>query len=164
MRRLRHHHRQRPPFLPGLRQQALSAPLPHHPPKPLGLRGLLAVLLLCLELVVGPLALTAGFGAFAAEASAAEVLQVTGPDRLLIGDGNRSTAVRLGCVAVPPESAAEATQLLRQLLPRHRRVNLRPLGIRDGEMLARISSLDSEDGDPAKALLAAGLAQPAPCA
>lgn len=149
--------------MPGLRQQALSAPLPHAHPPQLGFRRLLAVLLLCLELLAGPIALAFGLGAFAAEAPAAEVLQVTGPDRLLIGDRNRSTSVRLGCVTVPPESAAAATQLLRQLLPRHRRVNLRPLGIRDGEMLARISSLNSEDGDPAIALLAAGLAQPAPC-
>lgn len=127
------------------------------------MRGLLAALILCLGVLIGLLTLTAGLVVFAAEAPAAEVLQVTGPDRLLIGDRNRTTAVRLGCVAVPPESAAEATELLRQLLPRHRRVNLRPLASRDGEMLARISTLDSEVGDPASALLAAGLAQPAPC-
>jgi hypothetical protein len=117
-----------------------------------------------LELLIGPLTLTVGLAAFAAKAPAAEVLQVTGPDRLLIGDGNRSTMVRLGCVAVPPESAAAATELLRQLTPRHRRVNLRPLASPDGEMFARISPLNSEDGDLASALLAAGLAQPAPCA
>jgi hypothetical protein len=107
---------------------------------------------------------TAGQFAFAGVVQAAEVLQVTGPDRLLIGDRNRSTAVRLGCVAVPPESAGEATELLRRLLPRRRRVNLRPMGVRDGEMLARIRTLDPEDGDPAEALVAAGLAQPIPCA
>jgi hypothetical protein len=119
--------------------------------------------LLCLAL--SPVAiLVAGLGGFAAPVRAAEVLQVTGPDRLLIGDRNRSTAVRLGCVAVPPEAAAEATALLRRLLPRRRRVNLRPMGVRDGELLARIRTIDPDDGDPAEALVAAGLAQPVPCA
>lgn len=105
----------------------------------------------------------AGAG-FAAPAAAAEVLQVTGPDRLLIGDRNRTTAVRLGCVAVEPQRAGEATALLRQLLPRRRRVNLRPMGVRDGELLARIQPIDPEGDDLAEALVAAGLAQPIPCA
>jgi hypothetical protein len=149
--------------LPSLRHQALNAPLPRAT-LGLRLRRLLAGLLLSLELLAGSLALTAGLFSHAAEAHAAEVLQVTGPDRVLIGDGNRSSTLRLGCVVVPAESAGEATELLRQLLPRHRRVNLRPLGFRDGEMVARINVFDAEGRDPAEALLAAGLAQPAPCA
>jgi hypothetical protein len=108
--------------------------------------------------------LIAGFVVVAAPAAAAEVLQVTGPDRLVIGDRNRSTAVRLGCVAVEPQAAAEATALLRRLLPRRRRVNLRPMGVRDGELLARIRPIDPDGEDPAEALVAAGLAQPIPCA
>jgi hypothetical protein len=97
-------------------------------------------------------------------AAAAEVLQVTGPDRLLIGDRNRSSAVRLGCLAVAPEDAGPATELLRKLLPRHRRVNLRPLGVHDGELLARLTPIEPAGEDPAEALVAAGLASAIPCA
>ncbi len=97
-------------------------------------------------------------------ASAAEVLQVTGPDRLLIGDRNRSSAVRLGCLAVAPEDAESATALLRRLLPRHRRVNLRPLGVQQGELVASLRPIDPDGNDPAEALVAAGLATAVPCA
>jgi hypothetical protein len=97
-------------------------------------------------------------------AQAAEVLQVTGPDRLLVGDRNRSSAIRLGCLAVAPEDAESATALLRRLLPRHRRVNLRPLGVRDGELLASLRPIDPDGDDPAEALVAAGLATAVPCA
>jgi hypothetical protein len=38
------------------------------------------------------------------------------------------------------------------------------MGVRDGELLARIRPIDPEEGDPAEALVAAGLAQPVPCA
>ena len=140
-----------------MRQQALRASPP--------LRSLAAALLLTISLTLTPLlVLAATLGSLPATASAAEVLQVTGPERLVIGDRNRNTTVRLGCVVVPPESAAEATELLRRLLPRRRRVNLRPMGVRDGELLARIRPIDPEEGDPAEALVAAGLAQPVPCA
>jgi hypothetical protein len=121
--------------------------------------------LLALVLTVAPLG-TGGalwFGA-APAAQAAEVLQVTGPDRLLIGDRNRSSVVRLGCLAVAPEDAGPATELLRKLLPRHRRVNLRPLGVHDGELLARLTPIEPAGDDPGEALVAAGLASPVPCA
>lgn len=125
----------------------------------------MATLILCIGLgLSGPLVLLAGLAAFAVQVHAAEVLQVTGPDRLLIGDGNRSTSVRLACVAVPAEARVDATELLRRMLPRHRRINLRPIGSRDGVMLARISTLDAEGTDLAEALLSAGLAQAVPCA
>jgi hypothetical protein len=110
------------------------------------------------------MATLAAVAGFATPSSAAEVLQVTGPDRVLIGDRNRTTAVRLGCIVVEPEAAEEATALLRRLLPRRRRVNLRPMGLRDGDLLARIRPIDPEGADPAEALVAAGLARPIPCA
>lgn len=111
----------------------------------------------------GAAAASLWFGS-AAPAQAAEVLQVTGPDRLLIGDRNRSATVRLGCLVVAPEDAGPATDLLRKLLPRHRRVNLRPLGVHDGELLARLTPIDPAGDDPAEALVAAGLASAVPCA
>jgi len=100
----------------------------------------------------------------ASQASAAEVLQVSGPDRLLIGDRNRSALVQLGCMAVTPGSEAAAQAWLRLRLPRRTRVNLRPLSEGDGGVLvARVSGLDRNTGDLAEGLVAAGLASPLPC-
>lgn len=99
-----------------------------------------------------------------APASAAEVLQVSGPDRLLIGDRNRSALVQLGCMAVTPGSEAAAQAWLRLRLPRRTRVNLRPLAEGEGGVLvARVSGLDGNTGDLADGLVAAGLASPLPC-
>ena len=145
MRRLRRNHRQRPPVLSELRRQTLIPTL---------LSTALAALLLLPAFLLGVVA----------PASAAEVLQVTGPDRLLIGDRNRSSIVQLGCIAVTPGSEAAAQAWLRLRLPRRSRVNLRPLAETDDEILvARVSGLDRDTGDLADGLVAAGLASPLPC-
>ena len=99
-----------------------------------------------------------------APVEAAEVLQVSGPDRLLIGDRNRSATVKLGCMVVTPGSEAAAQAWLRLRLPRRSRVNLRPLSETNNEILvARVSGLDRDTGDLADGLVAAGLASPLPC-
>jgi endonuclease YncB( thermonuclease family) len=96
--------------------------------------------------------------------AAAEVLQVRGPALLQLGDGNRSYAVELACVHVPLDSQLQAMAWLRQQLPRHSRVNLRPLGQREGVLLARISRLDGgAPQDLADAMIGTGLAEPQPC-
>ena len=98
--------------------------------------------------------------------AAAEVLQVAGPDRLLIGDRNRSSLVRLACITVDPADADAARLWLRQQLPRHSKVNLRPLAeAEDGQLLARVSPLEgaSSGTDLSQGLLEAGLARPQPC-
>lgn len=91
------------------------------------------------------------------------MLQVTGPDRVLVGDRNRTSPVLLGCIEVLEGSQEEAKALLRQRLPRNRRINLRPLGERDGILVARISPLADPQGDLSDALVAAGLARATPC-
>ncbi len=121
-----------------------------------------------LWLLRGPIALALplvlGFALAVAPVAAAEVLQVRGPALLQLGDGNRSYAVELGCVYVPPDSQQQATAWLRQQLPRHSRVNLRPLGQREGVLLAKISRLDGgAPQDLADAMIGAGLAKPQPC-
>ena len=99
-----------------------------------------------------------------APVAAAEVLQVRGPALLQLGDGNRSYTVELACVQVPPDSQQQAMAWMRQQLPRHSRVNLRPLGQRDGVLLARISRLaGGAPQDLAEAMVGAGLAEPQPC-
>jgi hypothetical protein len=145
VRRLWRNHRQCPSVLSKLRRQTLIPSL---------LSTALAALLL----------LPAFFFGGVAPVSAAEVLQVSGPDLLLIGDRNRTSMVRLGCMTVTPGSEAAAQAWLRLRLPRRSRVNLRPLAETDNEILvARVSGLDRETGDLADGLVAAGLASPLPC-
>ncbi len=94
-------------------------------------------------------------------AAAAAVLQVRGGSLLQVGDQNRSYLVRLGCVTVAPEQAADATDWMRQRLPRRTRVNLRPLGSEAGVLLAQVRPLGSGE-DLGRALVAAGLASALP--
>jgi endonuclease YncB( thermonuclease family) len=95
-------------------------------------------------------------------AAAAEVYQVRSGPLLLVGDGNRSYPVELACMELAPGQESEAISWLRQALPRRTRVNLRPMGQRDGTLLARVSLLAGGD-DIADGLIAAGLARPEAC-
>jgi hypothetical protein len=90
-------------------------------------------------------------------AQAAEVLQVRTATLLQIGDRNRNYAVELGCIAVEPGDQAAAIAWLRQELPRRTRVNLRPLGDHDGQLLAQVSRLDG-NRDIGTGLIESGLA------
>ena len=76
-------------------------------------------------------------------ASAAEVLQVREADLLLIGDHKRTYSVRLACVNPRPGQEAAAVHFLRKQLPRRQRVNLMPMGSRDGLLLAKVRLLGS---------------------
>ena len=89
---------------------------------------------------------------------AAEVLQVREPDLLLIGDHNRTYSVRLACIAPVAGEETAALKLLRAKLPRRQRVNLMPMGSRDGLLLARVRPLGQEQ-DLNDLLITAGLAQ-----
>ena len=88
---------------------------------------------------------------------AAEVLQVRTPSLLQVGDHNRTYTVELPCLSVRDDKQGEALAWLRQQLPRRQRVNLRPVGSRDGQLLARVIPLGSEL-DLSSGLIAAGLA------
>ncbi len=123
-------------------------------------QALIALLARSLSLILLLIGLVAAPGAVAA----AEVQQVRQATLLQVGDSNRSYAVRLACISVAPEQDAEAIAWLRRLAPRGTRVNLRPLGERDGALLARVSTLQRGGGgreDLSAALVASGLATPA---
>ena len=92
-----------------------------------------------------------------APVGAAEVLQVRTSSLLQVGDHNRTYTVQLACLDVPAEAETEAVGWLRQQLPRRRRVNLRPVGSRDGQLLARVTPL-GDSIDLSAGLVAAGLA------
>lgn len=92
-----------------------------------------------------------------AGSSAAEVLQVRGASLLQVGDGNRSSPVRLACLQELPDQQDDATRWLRQQLPRRSRVNLMPAGQVDGVLVARVVRLEG-NLDLANGLIQAGLA------
>ena len=114
----------------------------------------LALLLAACCLVLAPLG-----------AAAAEVLQVRSATLLQVGDHNRTYSVELACLAVATDQQPAAAAWLRQQLPRRTRVNLRPLGNRDGVLLARVQRLQSGDALPldlGAGLVDAGLASALP--
>lgn len=90
-------------------------------------------------------------------AAAAEVLQVRTASLLQVGDGNRTYTVQLACIEVEPAGESAAVDWLRQELPRRRRVNLRPVGRSEGQLLARVTPL-GDDQDLSTGLVAAGFA------
>jgi hypothetical protein len=98
-----------------------------------------------------------------ASSAAAELRQVRTATVLQVGDSNRSYSVRLACIAVADDQEQEAVRWLRQAVGRGSRLNLRPLGEQDGQLLARVSSLPRGQRpaqDLGAGLVAAGLATP----
>lgn len=94
-----------------------------------------------------------------AAVAAAEVLQVRSASLLQIGDSNRSYTVELACMTPIAGQEPQAISWLRQQLPRRSRVNLRPLGNRDGILLARVQKIGTPE-DVSSGLIQAGLARP----
>ena len=78
---------------------------------------------------------------WAVPVQAAEVLQVRSSSLLQVGDHNRTYTVALACSAVDASQEAEATAWLRQELPRRRKVNLRPVGSSEGQLMARVTPI-----------------------
>ena len=114
--------------------------------------GVLVVQLMLLALLLVP-----------ASSAAAELRQVRSGSVLQVGDSNRSYSVRLACIAVVPDREQEAVRWLKQAVARGNRLNLRPLGQDDGQLLARVSSLprgQRPGQDLGAGLVAAGLATP----
>jgi len=94
---------------------------------------------------------------WAVPVQAAEVLQVRSSSLLQVGDHNRTYTVALACSAVDASQEAEATAWLRQELPRRRKVNLRPVGSSEGQLMARVTPIGAER-DLSTSLIATGLA------
>ena len=88
---------------------------------------------------------------------AAEVLQVRSSSLLQVGDRNRTYTIALPCAAVDAKQEAEATSWLRQELPRRRKVNLRPVGSSEGQLMARVTPIGAAR-DLSTGLIAAGFA------
>ena len=99
------------------------------------------------------------FVAFPMQSTAAEVLQVRSSTLLQVGDRNRNYSVRLPCIEVDAKDEAAAVDLLKKVVPRRKRVNLRPEGNEDGVLIARVTPLGA-DADLGVSLVSNGLAIP----
>ncbi|QVL54513.1 MAG: hypothetical protein KFB97_10065 [Cyanobium sp. M30B3] len=98
-----------------------------------------------------------------ASGAAAELRQVRTGTVLQVGDSNRSYSVRLACITVAEDQEQEAVRWLRQAVARGSRLNLRPMGQQEGQLLARVTSLprgQRPGQDLGAGLVAAGLATP----
>ena len=84
------------------------------------------------------LILIISFFCFYFEVGAAEILQVPNSSVLLIGDHNRTYTVKLACTEIPPDREEQSIRWLKEQLPRHTKVNLKPKGSVDGILVARV--------------------------
>jgi len=89
------------------------------------------------------LILIISFCCFYSEVDAAEILQVTSSSILLIGDHNRTYTVKLACTEISPDLEVKSVKWLKEQLPRHTKVNLKPKGSVDGILVAKVIPFDS---------------------
>tara|TARA_Y100001968_G_C18792496_1_gene451848 strand:+ start:138 stop:482 length:345 start_codon:yes stop_codon:yes gene_type:complete len=102
--------------------------------------------------------LTLTFFVFCYQVFAAEVLQVSSSSVLLLGDNNRTYTVKLACAEIDSGKEELAINWLRKELPRHTKVNLRPKGVSDGVLIAKVIPLNS-DIDISEKYISEGLAE-----
>ena len=89
--------------------------------------------------------------------NAAEVLQVRTSSLLQIGDQNRTYSVKLPCISVDLSNEEKAVSWLRKEFPRRQRVNLKPMGSDNGQLIARVSRVSDQD-DISSKMISIGLA------
>ena len=83
------------------------------------------------------------FFCFCSKVYAAEILQVSSSSVLLIGDHNRTYTVKLACTEISPELEEVSVKWLKNQLPRHTKVNLKPKGADNGVLVAKVITIDS---------------------
>ena len=88
--------------------------------------------------------LCALFFVFCDQVSSAEILQVRSSSVLLIGDNNRNYTVKIACAEISPDSEEIAINWLKKQLPRHTKVNLRPKGVFEGVLIAKVFPINSD--------------------
>ena len=78
------------------------------------------------------------FLSFLSQVYAAEILQVSNSSVLLVGDNNRTYTVKIACTEISPDLEERSVIWLKKQLPRHTKVNLKPKGIVDGVLVAKV--------------------------
>ena len=81
---------------------------------------------------------------FFSQVYAAEILQVSSSNVLLIGDNNRTYTVKLACIDISSELEGKSFNWLKKQLPRHTKVNLKPKGSVDGILIAKVIPFNSD--------------------
>ncbi len=75
--------------------------------------------------------------------NSAEIFQISSASSIQVGDQNRVYNVDIGCVSVDPKDEDEAFKWLKSELPRHTKVNLRPIGYSDGKLISKVIKISS---------------------
>jgi len=73
--------------------------------------------------------------------NSAEILQIKSSNTILVGDQNRNLTIRLFCVDVNDNDELEATNLLKSEFPRGSKVKIKPFGLQDNDLLAKVFNI-----------------------
>jgi len=75
--------------------------------------------------------------------SSAEILQIKSSNTILVGDQNRNITLGLFCVDVNENDEIEATNLLKSEFPRGSKVKIKPFGLQEDVLLAKVFNIKS---------------------
>lgn len=73
--------------------------------------------------------------------NSAEILQINSSNTILVGDQNRNLTIRLFCVDVNETDEFEAINLLKGEFPRGSKVKIKPFGLKDNLLLAKVFNI-----------------------
>lgn len=76
--------------------------------------------------------------------NSAEILQITNSNTILIGDQNRNLQVKLFCINVEKDNETKAINILKKKFPRGTKVKIKPFGLKEVNLLAKIYSLKDD--------------------
>ena len=71
-------------------------------------------------------------------ANSAEILQIKSSSSILVGDQNRNLSIQLFCVNVNNNDELKAINLLKKEFPRGSKVKIKPFGIKENILLAKV--------------------------
>ena len=78
------------------------------------------------------------FVLFPLKVQSAEILQIKSSNSILVGDQNRTLSIRLSCVNVDEINEFKATNLLKKEFPRGSKVKIKPFGLKENVLLAKV--------------------------
>jgi len=73
--------------------------------------------------------------------NSAEILQIKSSNTILVGDQNRNLTIGLFCVDVNENDELEAASLLKSEFPRGSKVKIKPFGIKENLLLAKVFNI-----------------------
>ena len=73
--------------------------------------------------------------------NSAEILQIKSSNTILVGDQNRNLTIGLFCVNVNENNEIEATNLLKSEFPRGSKVKIKPFGLKENVLLAKVFNI-----------------------